>query len=314
MQRNVVDSRPNTILLVSRPELGNLVEIVSLDRIGVDLEYLVGLVVFQTKHSLERKLRLSLVQDVKNDHVVPSESQPMNGPQDRFRVCQQIAEEHHQPAMPDHAGDLVQTRLEVRRSRRLQLGEDRQDVPELRPLARRGEALPDLLIERHQPHRVLLPDHQVTKGRRQADPVFKFRQLLSVSVPHRRREIHHEVARQIRLGLEFLDVKPVGLGVHVPVDVSNVVTGRVLAMLGEFHRETLERAGVQPRDEPLDNESCAQIQPRNLPDHLRLQIFLRSPRHNKPPDQVSYFGVSGSRISVISLWTNDSVDCPSAWA
>ena len=63
------------------------------------------------------KLGLGLVQDVKDDQVVPGEPQPVDGPQDRLGVAQQVAEEHHQAAMPDHAGDLVQARLDVRRPR-----------------------------------------------------------------------------------------------------------------------------------------------------------------------------------------------------
>ena len=148
----------------------------------------------------------------------------------------------------------LQARLDHRRSSGLELGEKRQDIAELRPFAGWCQALANLLIEGDQADRVLLPDHQVAKGRRQADPVFEFGQLLPVSVSHRGREVHHEVAGQVGLGLELLDVEPVGLGVDVPVDVADVVAGGVLAMLGELDRKALKRAGVQPRDEALDDE------------------------------------------------------------
>ncbi len=85
--------------------------------------------------------RLGLVQDVKDDQVVPGEPEPVKRPEDRFRVAQQVAEEHDQAAMPEHAGDLVQTRLELGRSLGLELGQERKDVAELRTLAARREAL-----------------------------------------------------------------------------------------------------------------------------------------------------------------------------
>ena len=43
----------------------------------------------------------------------------------------------------------------------------------------------DLLVEGDQADRVLLVDHQVAQGRRQADAVLELRQLLAVSVAHR---------------------------------------------------------------------------------------------------------------------------------
>ncbi len=137
-----------------------------------------------------------------------------------------------------------------------------------------GEALADLLVERDQADGVLLVDHQVAQGRGQADAVLELRQLLAVGVAHRPGEVHHEVAGEVGLGLELLDVEPVGLGEDRPVDVGDVVARGVLAVLGELDREPLERAGVQPRDEPLDDELGAQVEPRDLADHLGLEVFL----------------------------------------
>ena len=88
-------------------------------------------------------------------------------------------------------------------------------------------------------------DHQVTERGGQADPILELGQLLSIGVTHRAREIHHEVAGEVRLGLELLDVESVGLGEDRPVDVRDIVARRVLTMLGELDRESLERAGMK---------------------------------------------------------------------
>ena len=151
------------------------------------------------------------------------EPEPVERLQDRLGVAQQVAEDHDQAAVADHAGDLVQAGLDVGLARRLELGQQREDVAELRPLAPRRQALADLLVEGDQADRVLLVDHQVAERRGQADAVLELGQLLAVGVAHRPGQVHHEVAGQVRLGLELLDVEPVGLGVDVPVDVGDVV-------------------------------------------------------------------------------------------
>ncbi len=130
------------------------------------------------------------------------------------------------------------------------------------------------LGERHDAHRVVLMDHQVRQRRRQADRVVELRQLLPIRVGHRLAQIHRQIAGDVRLGLELLDVVLVGLGIHEPIDIVRIVAGRVLAMLAELNRKAMKRAGVQPVQKPLHDELSAQIKPRNLPDDFRLQVFF----------------------------------------
>ena len=72
-------------------------------------------------------------------------------------------------------------------ARRLQVGQHRQDGAQLRALAARRQAGLDARVERDQADRVLLVDHQVAQGRRQADGVLELGQLLPVGVGHRAR-------------------------------------------------------------------------------------------------------------------------------
>ena len=141
-------------------------------------------------------------------------------------------------------------------------------------LRSRRQALANFLVERDQADRILLMDHQVAQGRGQADAVVELGQLLAIRVAHRAAQVHHQVAGDVGLGLELLDVVLVGLGVDQPVDVLRIVAGRVLAMLAELDRKAVKRAGVQALQEALDDELGAQIEPGNLPDHLGLQILL----------------------------------------
>src|SRR5208337_3674384 len=274
MQRNIIDAGANAIRPVTGLKILDLLEVIGLDGIGIDLQDLPGLIILQLEHALEGKHGLGLVENMKDDDVVTREPEAVESPQNRLGVGQQVTEDHDQAAVADHAGDLVQAGFDIGLAGGLEPGKQGQNVAELRALAPRREALTNLLVERDQANRVLLVDHQVAERSRQADAVLELGQLLAVGVTHRPRQVHHQVAGQVGLGLELLDVEAVGLGVDVPVHIRNVVARGVLAVLGELHREALERAGMQPRDKALDDELGAQVQPRHLADDLGLQILF----------------------------------------
>src|SRR5262249_48422256 len=184
VQRDIVDTRPDAVGSVLRAELLHFLEVVGLDRIGVDLDDLPRLVVLKPDHPLEGELRLRLVQDVEYDQIMAGESQPVDRPEDRFGLAEQVAEDHDQAAVPEHARDLVQARLDLGGPLRPEPRQQRQDVAQLRTLATRRQALRDLLVEGDQPDRVLLVDHQVAQRRRQADAVLELGQFLPVSITH----------------------------------------------------------------------------------------------------------------------------------
>ena len=156
--------------------------------------------------------------------------------------------------MAEHGGKLHQAVGDVGAALGLQVGQERQHVAQVAPPGARPQAAANLLIEGDQPHRVLLVDHQVTEGGRQADGVIELGQLLAIGVAHRAAQIHHQVAGDVGLRLEFLHVILVGLGVDQPVDVLGIVAGRIFAVLAELHRKAVERAGVQAVQKPLDDE------------------------------------------------------------
>src|SRR5207245_10150859 len=70
-------------------------------------------------------------------------------------------------------------------------------------------------------------------------------------VGHAAAGVHHEERTEVRLHLEALDVVLVQLGESAPVDVLDLVAGRVLLVLGELHRLAVVRALVQARQHSL---------------------------------------------------------------
>ncbi len=88
--------------------------------------------------------------------------------------------------------------------------------------------------ETEQPHRVALVYEQIRQ--RAGDPagVVKLASMLSRK-RHGCTAVEQDVAAQVCVGLEFLDIKAVGSSIDPPVDSPCVVAGRILAVFGEFH-------------------------------------------------------------------------------
>ncbi len=121
-------------------------------------------------------------------------------------------------------------------------------------------------------------NHHVTQCGGQADGVIQLGHAAFGGEIHRGGTIHQQVSIQIRLGLELLDIKAVGLGVHVPIDLPKIIAGRVLAMLAELHRKAVIRRIVQAGEKPFDDEAGLQVQPPDLADDIRAEILLDGER------------------------------------
>src|SRR5690606_9591193 len=80
------------------------------------------------------------------------------------------------------------------------------------------------------------------------------------AVGHRRRGVDEEGAAQLGLLLEPLHVVAVELAEGLPVDVFDVVAGRVLLVLGELDRRAVMRGAVHARQRTLDDRARAHRQ------------------------------------------------------
>ena len=78
---------------------------------------------------------------------------------------------------------------------------------------------------------------------------------------------------QVGLLFVLLDEEPIGTSVDAPVDVPDVVTGDVRAVVCELDTEALVGALVQSADEPLDDVTRPQLEALDLAENLRLKVF-----------------------------------------
>ena len=97
-------------------------------------------------------------------------------------------------------------------------------------------------------------NHHVAQCGSQADCIIEFGEVLPIGVPHTFREVHQQIALNIRLGLILLDVITVGLGIHEPVDVFRVVSLCITAVFTEFDREAVKGRGMQTLQKSFDDK------------------------------------------------------------
>ena len=72
--------------------------------------------------------------------------------------------------------------------------------------------------------------------------------------------VDDELATEVGLLLELFDVETVGAAEKAPVDVAGAFTGVVLAVVGEFDGEAVERAPVAASNKSLDYLACKEVE------------------------------------------------------
>jgi hypothetical protein len=69
----------------------------------------------------------------------------------------------------------------------------------------------------------------------------------------------------------LLDVLAIRLREDLPIEVSKRVAGHVLAVLREFHAETVIGAPMEAREKSLDHEPCREIEAGKLRDEVGIE-------------------------------------------
>ena len=182
---------------------------------------------------LEGEFQLRWIQNFQDDHVMTTVSQVAQPGQHILRITQQVAEDEHDTASGESLCQVMQGLADPGLSglccpfQQLQ-----QDIP-LRRMAGRTDQLVNSIRNRGQCHSCQAPHiFQRAEGR------------LRTLVSHAGTHIQHQVADQVGLILVLLDIELVGAGKQLPVEVTGIVPGGVIAVLGEFHREATQRATV----------------------------------------------------------------------
>ena len=151
IERHVVDAELKTVAPVIISEIADRADVFGLKIVGIDLQLVRAFPALRIRPCRRRETSPRPRRGCETRSRRAPVPQPAQRRKHRLRLGQQIGKQHHQAAMPQHGGDLDQAFGDVGLAGRLQLGQQRQHVPNLRPLARGRQALANLLVERDQP-------------------------------------------------------------------------------------------------------------------------------------------------------------------
>jgi hypothetical protein len=208
------------------------------------------------------------------DHLVPAVVEVVKGFHHGVRIVVQIADEHDQTPLFEAIGQLVKRFGHVRLFARLDLFELPHHLVEVPRRRSGGHVQMHLRVERRQPHRVLLPRHQIRQNRRQIRTIVELRDLGRMAVAHRRADVQEDLHPHVRLFFILLDVETFGAGEHFVVEMARVVAGRVFAVFGEFDAEPLIRTGVQSGDRTFDHSTRYDCEVLHAGQGRRLKIAV----------------------------------------
>src|SRR5690554_3803670 len=90
---------------------------------------------------------------------------------------------------------------------------------------------------------------------------------------HRTRGVHDHIGPKIGLVFVLFDIIFVGLGVDLPIDMANLMAGRIFGIFGEFDRPAVMRRAVHARENPLDQRLRLELHGAQLVEDGWVQKF-----------------------------------------
>jgi hypothetical protein len=115
---------------------------------------------------------------------------------------------------------------------------------QLQLLGRGPDGGADLVIEEHQPGGIALTDQQRRQGGHGGGGMVVLGGASAARIAHRCAGVQEERRLEIALLLEPLDVVAVAARIHAPVELLEIIAGAVLAVVGEFDAQAVQRASV----------------------------------------------------------------------
>src|SRR5437773_4604437 len=204
---------------------------------------------------VETEVEFGGIEQIKQQDLVAAGDQRPKVPFQGFNRSEQIGNQHHHRAFLDDIHNALERRGQVGGLSPGWLFEPEHQVAQVTGTIACRQVFADSLVEGQQPDRVALQVEKVSQCRGKRVGVLSLG-IGERTVGHRTAVIDQQVAAQIRLILEFLDEVTVGAGVEPPVQVTGIVAGGVLSILGKLDGETVVGAAVQavPRSEEHTSE------------------------------------------------------------
>ena len=202
---------------------------------------------------------------MEHDHVVAREAQGLDRGEHLLGLLVEVGDDGDDARPLEELRRLVEGRPQRAGPARLHPVEGVEG--DLEVLGRRRHPLDDVVVEGHDAHPVALLHAEIAEAGGEEPAVVELGQLVAAEV-HRLRDVEDGREVGVGVGLELLDVEPVGPRPEPPVDAPDVVARHVAAVLGEVDGHPEVRRLVQAVDEPFDDEPRGQLEATDAGQHL----------------------------------------------
>ena len=202
--------------------------------------------------ALERELQLVRVPDLEDEDFVMRMAEMRERFQERVHITEEVRNHDEQTATVQIRDKIVEDIADLRFPAGLALLQLIHDDAQMADAGTGRDVFADFGVERHEPHAVLLADHEIREAGSEARGVLVFRDAVA-PVVHRAAEIEQQCGAEVRLFLVFADVKPVAAAENTPVNVADFIARHVLAMLLELDAESLVRRAMKTGAETFDD-------------------------------------------------------------
>ena len=201
--------------------------------------------VHEPHRPVELEVQLERVEQVKQRKVVFLKTQVLQGVPQFVAVAKAVGQDDDERASSGLLGQLVQHRDEARPASGPRLAKRVEDDLQVGGVAARRDLGGGFLRDVQESGGVALVDDEVAERGGETLGVVEPGAVLARE-SHRAAAVEHDVAAQVGLGLEFLEVIAVGACEDAPVEPPDVVAGDVVAVLGELDAGASVRAAVVP--------------------------------------------------------------------
>jgi len=198
------------------------------------------------------KLDFVGVENVEDHDFVTRNAELVNAAEDGFLVVEEIADEHDDAAPARLASKSSEGAGNGGFFRGDRGSEEGADFVNFAEAVRARETSAKSRIEDRDLHGVTLEENEVSKARGDGARVVQLGPVAR-SISHRFARIDEEVRDEVRLLLVLLDDVTIGAPEYFPVEMTSVVAGNVLAVLGKLDRETPVGRPVRPSHVAFDD-------------------------------------------------------------
>jgi hypothetical protein len=276
---------------------------------GVDVERLPGFDVFEQGGIVEGEAEFSGVEYLKRAEFVTAGGESGEGTDECRGIDEEIGDENDETAFADEICGAFEWRDQVGGATRGRGLDGVVDVAEVTGAMSGGEEFADLVIEGDETDGIALLMEEVGEGGGEGGGVAGL-VVVEGAVLHGAGTVEEQVAAEVGLVLELLDVMAVGPGEDPPVEMARVIAGGVLPILGEFDGEAVIGAAMESGPESLDHGAGAEFEAADGHERLGMDEGGAS---GKLDGAVVHERAGAGTVSR-RRWTTDSIRTPSASA